>query len=363
MHGAAGRWGLRCPFHGWLFNEAGRCLEQPGEPGGVIAHKNLQHTAYPCIERAGIVFAYMGPGEPPPLPAFDCFEAPDEYTFAFKGLWECNWLQALEVGIDPVHASFLHRYLEDEDISTSYGKQFRGQAADADFPLTKVLREFPRPEIQVEETEYGLRLITLRNIEERAMHVRVTNQIFPQAICIPMSNEMTITQWHVPIDDENCFWYAIFTSYGEKVDRELMLKQRLELYELPGYVSRRNKSNNYGFDAREQRTETYTGMGHDINVHDQWAVESQGSIQDHTREHLGKSDIGIIKYRRMLMQALDNVEREEGPLPMLGDGDVSTIRGPVAIDEISSTDHWQKEWKERDLRRRSQSGWAKNPWE
>jgi phthalate 4,5-dioxygenase oxygenase subunit len=195
------------------------------------------------------------------------------------------------------------------------------------------------------------------------MHVRVTNQIFPQAICIPMSNEMTITQWHVPIDDENCFWYAIFTSYGEKVDRELMLKQRLELYELPGYVSRRNKSNNYGFDAREQRTETYTGMGHDINVHDQWAVESQGSIQDRTREHLGKSDIGIIKYRRMLMQALDNVEREEGPLPMLGDGDVSTIRGPVAIDEISSTDHWQKEWKERDLRRRSQSGWAKNPWE
>jgi phthalate 4,5-dioxygenase oxygenase subunit len=57
----------------------------------------------------------MGEGDPPPFPELDCFAAPDTHVFAFKGLWECNWLQALEVGIDPVHASFLHRFLKDED--------------------------------------------------------------------------------------------------------------------------------------------------------------------------------------------------------------------------------------------------------
>ena len=118
--------------------------------------------------------------------------------------------------------------------------------------------------------------------------MRVTNLVFPQAFVIPMSAEMTISQWHVPIDDENCYWYAIFTSFTAPVDKQKMRDQRLRLYELPDYKSRKNKRNDYGFDPHEQVTETYTGMGMDINVHDQWAVESQGAIQDRTREHLGR---------------------------------------------------------------------------
>jgi hypothetical protein len=94
-----------------------------------------------------------------------------------------------------------------------------------------------------------------------------------------MSQEMTITQWHVPVDDTHCYWYAIFTSYSTPVDKKKMREQRLELYELPDYVSRKNKTNDYGFDPHEQATETYTGMGLDINVHDQWAVESMGAIR------------------------------------------------------------------------------------
>ena len=73
-----------------------------------------------------------------------------------------------------------------------------------------------------------------------------------------------------------------------------MRDQRLELYELPNYTSRKNRRNNYGYNVQEQATQTYTGMGMDINVHDQWAVESQGRIQDRTREHLGTTDKGII---------------------------------------------------------------------
>src|ERR1700761_9072028 len=88
-----------------------------------------------------------------------CFVAPDAYTFAFKGHINCNWLQALEVGIDPSHASFLHRFFEDEDTSAAYGKQFRGASAGSDMPMTKILREYDRPIINVEHTEFGLRLI------------------------------------------------------------------------------------------------------------------------------------------------------------------------------------------------------------
>ena len=76
-------------------------------------------------------------------------------------------LQALEVGIDPAHASFLHRFFEDEDLEKSYGKQFRAASSDSDIPMTRLLREFTRPRIDVEATEYGLRMFALRRLDER----------------------------------------------------------------------------------------------------------------------------------------------------------------------------------------------------
>jgi len=105
--------GLRCAFHGWLFDVDGRCLETPAEPDGSALCQNIRQTSYPVVEKSGILFAYLGPGEPPSFPRFDCFTAPASHTFAFKGLIECNWLQSLEVGIDPAHTSFLHRFFHD----------------------------------------------------------------------------------------------------------------------------------------------------------------------------------------------------------------------------------------------------------
>ena len=98
---------------------------------------------------------------------------------------------------------------------------------------------------------------------------------------------MSITQWHVPVDDTHCYWYAIFTSFATPVDRRTMRAQRLASCTLPDYAPRASHDNDWGYDAEEQRTSTYTGMGMDINVHDQWAVESMGAIQDRTQEHLG----------------------------------------------------------------------------
>ena len=331
--------GLRCPFHGWLFDTTGRCLETPAEPDDRMCAR-IRQTSYPVDERSGILFIYLGAGEPPALPALDCFVAPDSHVFAFKGHIDCNWLQALEVGLDPAHASFLHRFFDDGDVSESYGKQFRAASANSEMPMTQVLREFPRPDIEVETTKFGLRISALRHIDAEVTHVRVTNMLFPQAFVIPLSQEMTITQWHVPIDDRCCYWYAIFTGFRTPLDKELMRAQRLELYRLPDYRPKVGRFNDYGFDPYEQRHATYTGMGTDINVHDQWAVESLGAVQDRTREHLGRSDRAISAHRRMLLAAMDANERGEQPFMVLDAQAAGAINGPLTMDGIGPSMNW-----------------------
>jgi len=161
--------------------------------------------------------------------------------------------------------------------------------------------------------------------------------MFPNAFVIPMSREMTITQWHVPVDDTKHYWYAIFTSFGDPVDKDEMRRQRLQLYSLPDYVPNRNKSNDYGFDPHEQEHDTFTGMGADINVHDQWACESMGEIQDRTAEHLGTSDKAIVAYRKLLRQAIDEAGKGEKPIMVLDEARAASITGPQAVDGIGPT--------------------------
>ena len=169
---------------------------------------------------------------------------------------------------------------------------------------------------------------------------------------------MTITQWHVPIDDTKHYWYAIFTSFGAPVDKDEMRRQRLQLYELPDYVPRKNKRNNYGFDPHEQEHQTYTGMGADINVHDQWACESMGPIADRTREHLGQSDKAIAAYRRLLRSAMDAMEKGGSP-PIIFDATAAkAMTGPPAIDGIGPTDDWRSYWQRTDADKRSAASWA-----
>jgi phthalate 4,5-dioxygenase len=350
--------GLRCSFHGWLFDVTGQCLETPAEPQGSRLCANIRQKAYPVAEKSGVLFAYMGGGEPPAFPHFDCFTAPATHTFAFKGMIDCNWLQSLEVGIDPAHTSFLHRFFHDEEPDKGYGKLFRDRSIDSDMPMTRIMREFPRPQIEVEATEFGMRVITLRRISDANTHVRVTNLVFPHAFTIPMSSEMTITQWHVPIDDERHYWYAIFTSFGAPVDKDEMRRQRLALYELPDYIPRKNKSNDYGFDPHEQEHATFTGMGADINVHDQWACESMGAIQDRSKEHLGQSDKAISAYRRILRGAIEAAGNGGRPPMVLDPAAAAGITGPAAIDGIGPSDDWQTYWRKTDQARRQASSWA-----
>jgi hypothetical protein len=143
------------------------------------------------------------------------------------------------------------------------------------------------------------------------------------------------------------------------VDKATMRRQRLELYTLPDYKPRIGRHNDYGFDPAEQANQTYTGMGADINVHDQWAVESQGPIHDRTREHLGYSDKVIIANRRLLLAALEQVERGERPLMVLDAGAAARLRGPVTLDGIGPTARWTAYWQEAEAKRRASSSWGK----
>ena len=139
---------------------------------------------------------------------------------------------------------------------------------------------------------------------------------FPATFVIPLSETITITQMHVPVDDTHTYWYSFFTSFAEPLDKEAMRAQRLACVTLPDYAPIHGRHDHWGFDPEDQRTRTYLGMGEDdINLHDQWAVESMGAIQDRTREHLGTSDKVIMANRRTLVKAIETV-RAGGRPPM-----------------------------------------------
>jgi phenylpropionate dioxygenase-like ring-hydroxylating dioxygenase large terminal subunit len=360
--------GLRCPFHGWKFDAAGRCLETPAEPLGSRLCERVQQRSYPLVERSGVLFAWLGePGREPPFPDYDCFAAPSSHTFAYKGMWHCNWLQAFEVGIDPCHTSFLHRFLEDASLEAvgdnAAGRQFRsaslGEVGGERWPMSRIMREFHRPDISFEAAPWGFRITTLRRMTEDLTHVRVTHEIFPQAFCIPLSPTLTITQWHVPIDDTHTYWYAFFTSYGTPVDKPAMREQRAPHIPPPLYIPKKGRHNDWGFDAQEQRTRTFLGMGEDdINIHDQWAVESMGPIQDRTREHLGTTDKVIMANRRQLLSAIDAVEAG-GTAPFGADPALAPeqVGGPDSVDGIAPAGTWGTWWQEQARARQAATPW------
>ncbi len=360
--------GLRCPFHGWKFAANGQCLETPAEPTGSKLCDRIKQRNYPVIEKSGILFGWFGPegSTPPPFPAFDCFEAPDTHTFAFKGLWSCNWLQAFEVGIDPAHPSFLHVFFNDESLDdtgeNAAGRQFRGSSAGdvagERWPMTRIMREFNQPEISFEPMPYGLRLTALRKINAELTHVRVTNAIFPHTFVIPLTETMTITQMHVPVDDTHTYWVSIFTSFAGPVDQSAMRNQRLRANPAPDYLPVSGRHNNWGFNALEQQTSTYLGMGEDdINVHDQWACESMGAIADRTREHLGTSDKVIIANRRMLVAAIETVQAGGTPPGVADASLMGAMSGPDTVDGIAPADAWQAFWQDTAAAKRANSPW------
>ena len=174
-----------------------------------------------------------------------------------------------------------------------------------------------------------------------------------------MSPEVTITQWHVPVDDHNNYWFTIFTSFTGPLDKKTMREQRLATYPEPDYRPLRNRSNNWGYNPSEQKASTYLGMGFDINIHDQWACESQGPIQDRTREHLGTSDKAITAYRRLLSAEIEKAASgEHAADASRRDRRRRAARARSASTVVDRSGDTERYWREGDARRRAAAPWG-----
>ena len=351
--------GLCCAYHGWLYDVEGKCLEQPAEPASSTFVDKVRHPAYPCHERNGIIYGYLGPGTPPLFPAFDWNLAPAEHVFVFKAFQQANWLQANEGEIDPAHLSYLHRYLTDEmDEGQSYGlDQFLDSAEGTDMPVTQILREKINPQLEIESTGFGVRIFSLRDLG-RITHVRVTNFLFPNGAVVAVGADWGLLQLHVPIDDHHNWRYDVMYSYRKPMDHEVMRRERLQTYDVPAYTPKRNLANRYDFDAQEQLTKTYIGIGYDINTHDSWAIEGAGPVQDRTLEHLGYTDKAIAASRRMLMQGVRDLQEGTSPPNLTSDESANRYEDIVTIDAVTPSAEWKRGWIDKHIARRAESPWA-----
>lgn len=301
--------GLRCVYHGWLFAGDGRCLEQPGEPAESTYKDRVQHTAYPCFEANGMIWAYLGPDEPPPIPRLAFLSAPAERVWCTK-LWHaCNYLQGNEGNVDPQHLSFLHRFGDPSQLFRDSRVVMGGDVA---------------PKLIVEEAPFGLRTYSARHASEDELYVRISNFVMPNGSAFdgsplvdpktrpPIQNEGYQAHWHVPIDDEHHYKYVIAHRYDGPVDREYLereVKGNLDVQ----YARPPSKENRY-LQNRADMTSTYTGMGANFQDHDRFAVESEGPIFDRSNERLGVTDAGVAAMRKQMLKAIDDLLAGHNPL-------------------------------------------------
>jgi phthalate 4,5-dioxygenase len=209
------------------------------------------------------------------------------------------------------------------------------------------------------DTLQGIRITALRALSDATTHVRMTQAIFPHIFVIPLSETLTITQWHLPVDDARTYWFSVFTSFDAPIDQAAMRAQRLPYTTLPHYIPKAGAHNAWGFSPEEQATRTFLGMGEDdINVHDQWAVESMGGLQDRTREHLGTSDKIIVLYRRWLSRAQDAVANGQPPPSLPATQSLS--EPPGTVDGFAPSESWESWAQEQLAAKRNKASWIKS---
>jgi phenylpropionate dioxygenase-like ring-hydroxylating dioxygenase large terminal subunit len=322
--------GLRCIYHGWLYDGSGRCLEQPGEPAGSTFHERIRQTAYPCVEHGGLILAYLGPGEPPLVPNYEFLAVPERQRSATKYFQECNYLQGNEGNFDPQHLSFLHRIF-DHDA--------------ADFRQDLHAKDVS-PRIEPVDTEFGMHLYALRDVGEGRTFAKVRSFVMPTlALVGSRGPEGYVVNWHVPIDDEHHWRYSLMFSRDPDADPAALRQDRGGAAE--NYVLKRNRSNRYVQDREEMKTQTFLGMGRNFTVHDTAATESEGPIYDRTQEHLGYTDRGIIALRKVMATAIRDVQEGRDPIHVVRETERNRYPDMLAIDEVIPPGvHWKDFWKD-----------------
>ncbi len=283
--GLVGDKGIRCCYHGWLFDVDGTILETPGEPADSTLKDRLCHGAYPVREHAGLVFAYMGPPDKEPdFPILDTFDLPGFHQAArAPTLWECNWLQVKENSMDPAHLAFLHVLPGSEGFTD-------------DFKELGVWDWM--------ETPVGMVYIDTRRQGDRVW-VRVADFILPNIHQFPPNadpmalrnsiNRPQATTWAVPLDDTHTM--------------------QIGYYRAPeGREPRRGAG--FGQDATrpyEERQRVPGDYDAQVSIH--------GGVARHGLEHLATTDRGIIMMRNMIRRGIRTVGNgEELESPMLRNG-------------------------------------------
>jgi nitrite reductase/ring-hydroxylating ferredoxin subunit len=276
--GLVGDKGLRCCYHGWLFDVDGKILETPGEPPDSTLKNRLYHGAYPVLEYGGLVFAYMGPPDKQPdFPIYDTFALPGYELAAMPGyIWPCNWLQIKENSMDPAHLAFLHTL----PGSTGFTVDL---AALGEWDYV--------------ETSAGMVYIDTRRQGDRVW-VRVADFIPPNIHQFPPNadplqqrtapNRPTATRWAVPIDDTHTMQIGFNRApEGRDVRRGAGFGQ----------------DGKRPYEARQRVPGDYDAQ---VSIH--------GGTALHDLEHLASTDRGIIMLRNMIRRGIRAIQSGVDPM-------------------------------------------------
>jgi phthalate 4,5-dioxygenase len=301
--------GLRCPYHGWKYDVTGQCVDMPNEPEHSAFARKVKLKSYPLVNRGGVLWTYMGPvASEPPLPEYEFASVPSSHSFMSKRTQECNWLQAMEGGIDSSHVSFLHR----GDLKTD--PLFKGTRANQ-YNMNDL-----RPVFEVVESPGGLYIGARRNAENGRYYWRITQWVMPSFTMIPPRGGHPVHgHFWIPIDDENCWtWSYDYHPTRPLTDAEVdaMLHGKgIHVRYAPGtYRPLANKDNDYLMDRVAQREgRTYSGI-EGFAMQDASLQESMGPIVDRTKETLVSTDSGIIMARQRLLRAVKALE-QSGVVP------------------------------------------------
>lgn len=281
--------GIRCQYHGWMFDHKGSCLEQPNEPADSTFKNRIHIKAYKAEELGGLIFAYLGPEPAPLLPRYDLFIREDVIRTIGYAVIPCNWLQIMENSLDPVHLEWLHgRYFE--HVFEQQGKPVET------WPISK-----HHVKIGFDLFEHGIiKRRVLEGQTEDCEDWRVGHPVvFPNMLRVGDHGAHSF-QIRVPMDDTHTYhiWYTCFVP-GPNI--EIPKDYPITLYECP---------------LQDENGQYITDY---IDGQDMMAWVTQGDIADRTTEHLGTSDKGIIMYRRLLMEELRKVENGQDPMCVVRD--------------------------------------------
>jgi len=290
--------GIRCPYHGWKFNGAGQCIEQPNEPEGSSFKDKIATAAYPVGRLGGLLWAYLGPQPAPLIPHFDGLVAEGTIRLLGSAVVNCNWVQMMENSVDTVHTQWLHGKLY-EFIREKDG--------------VKVAISQHHLKIGWDEFEHGIvkRRVLVGGSEEDDDWKIGHPLLFPSTLAIGNAG----ANWHeyrfqfrVPMDDTHTLhlWYGAFVMpAGMTAPKHLA--ERVWTYDVPV----KDAAGNYLLDA--------------IYAQDIMAWETQGPIADRSREGLGTTDRGITLYRKMLFRELEAMEQGKDPKNVIRDPADNTV--------------------------------------